>query len=667
MKQILCGLILFLALPLYVQAQVTSNRGFRDSLNKSYRDSLDYILTKKITDSTKARACFLLADNWSYTDTTKSKQYLAQGIKFSGKNKYLLALHTFYTGQVFMGVNRSKAEKFLLNADILLSAFKTKEAFLFRAKTWHSYGLAREGAQDTKAALYAYTDKALPLMIQSGDKNELAGLYGVIGMAFERQYNYNKAQPYFDKALAILNEVPKKPTDSKVYMDAATNLLYLGRFAEGEKLIKRAKPLIVPNTQSEIEFRYLESQYFLQDKQYKNALNALKRGFELAVKTKNTYYQFILLRQQYETYKAMKNYQLAKGSLLEVLKNRSLNSLINRQICYYELGQTYEKLGDTKQAGVWQKRYAALYDSISKKHVENEMNTLKIKYKNAKDQKKISELNSANEKAKLQAKNERLIRWLLIVTVAVLLIAAVVGLFFYRNAKKLTLQKELIHRQELENVEQQEQIKIAQAILNGQEEERNRIARDLHDGLGGMLATVKMNLSDFAAENESDANKKLPQIVDQLDRSLKELRRIAHNMVPEMLLKLGLETSIRDLCYSIPSDSLIIDFQCFGIKNTLLIHEQVAIYRIVQELLTNVVKHARAKHLLLQCSQHENIFLITIEDDGKGFDPASLTEKQGMGLFNIKNRVSYLNGKIEISANQKQKGTIINIELDVTA
>lgn len=659
MKQILFSLSLVLAIPLWCCAQQNSN--------KNYRDSLVQILTQKTSDSIKVRTSFLLAEDWSYTDTVKSKQYLEQGRRFSDKSKYLLALYNFYNGQVFTGLHQAKAEKFLLKSDSLLSPFKTKEAYLFRGKAWLSYGLLRERAQDIKAVLSAYEDKALPLITKSGDENALAELYGAFGMAFARQYNYSKAQPYFDKALTILKRAPKKEENSKVYMDASTNLFYLERFEDGKELVKLARPLIVLNTQNEIEFRFLESLYFLRDRYYQNTLNSLKRGLQLAVQMKSSYYQFAFLRQQYETFKSMGNYQQAKNSLLEVLKNSALTSVRNRQICYYELGQTYAKLGDTKEAGNWQRKYATLYDSISKKHVEDEMSALKIKFRNAENQKKITELNATNERAKLAVKNERLIRWLLISVSLFLLILAIFGLFFYRNSKKLAIQKELNYRQQLKEVEQQQQMKIAQAVLNGQEEERNRVARDLHDGLGGMLATVKMNLSDFVAENENDSNKKLPQIVDQLDHSLKELRRIAHNMVPEMLLKLGLETSIKDLCYSIPSDNLAIDFQSFGMKNTLLIHEQIAIYRIVQELLTNVVKHAQAKHVLLQCSQDENIFLITIEDDGKGFDYTRLTEKQGMGLFNIKNRVSYLNGKIEISTNQKQKGTIINIELDVTA
>lgn len=201
-------------------------------------------------------------------------------------------------------------------------------------------------------------------------------------------------------------------------------------------------------------------------------------------------------------------------------------------------------------------------------------------------------------------------------------------------------------------------------MLNAKEEEQGRVARDLHDGLGGTLAGIKINLSHYATKKESNGDPELYQIMDQMEGSINDLRRIAHDMMPEMLLKFGLEESLRDLCASLTSEKLNIDFKYLGAKHVFLPQQQISIYRIIQEAIHNAVKHAAAKNILLQCSQNDNRFYITIEDDGKGFDPSYLTK--GMGIQNMKNRVAYLDGEMEILSAENKPGTSINIELNVT-
>ncbi|TCO25342.1 histidine kinase/DNA gyrase B/HSP90-like ATPase [Pedobacter psychrotolerans] len=222
------------------------------------------------------------------------------------------------------------------------------------------------------------------------------------------------------------------------------------------------------------------------------------------------------------------------------------------------------------------------------------------------------------------------------------------------------------YQQELKYMVQQYQVKLTRAMINGQDEERNRLGRDLHDGLGGMLAAVKINLSGWSAKSSMTDDQELGSIVNRLDNSITELRSIAGNLMPVSLLKFGLEVSLRDLSESFMSDSLVIDFQCLDVIDGLPVDQQMTIYRIVQELLNNVAKHSKAKNVLLQCSLSLNNFMITIEDDGVGFDMESLKEKKGMGISNIKTRVAYLDGKFDIVSGNNGQGTHVNIELKVS-
>ena len=201
-----------------------------------------------------------------------------------------------------------------------------------------------------------------------------------------------------------------------------------------------------------------------------------------------------------------------------------------------------------------------------------------------------------------------------------------------------------------------------QAMIDGEEAERKRIARDLHDGIGSRLSSLKMQINDFELKNIN--NKDFENISKGLSKSITDLRRTAFNLVPETLSKLGLELALKDLCFSMSNSNVTILFTSNEIQNNLIESNQIAIFRIVQELINNALKHSKCSEILVDCSQHERLFLITIEDNGIGFNTKDLQCFSGLGLKNIKNRVEMLKGSLEIFSNSCN-GTIFNIELKV--
>ncbi len=216
----------------------------------------------------------------------------------------------------------------------------------------------------------------------------------------------------------------------------------------------------------------------------------------------------------------------------------------------------------------------------------------------------------------------------------------------------------------MQSLDQERQIAVTQALLTGEERERSRLARDLHDGLGGMLAGVKMNLSRITEKAPSQIHAELNKTVRQLGDSVNELRHIARNMMPESLLRSGLPGALKDLCegYIIPERRII--FNTYNVDETIPPQQQLIIYRMVQEILNNAVRHSGADKILVQCTQAEGSFYITVEDNGKGFD---VTHKgyEGIGLENIRNRVDFLRGSLYIDSSKE--GTVINIEFHVTS
>lgn len=203
------------------------------------------------------------------------------------------------------------------------------------------------------------------------------------------------------------------------------------------------------------------------------------------------------------------------------------------------------------------------------------------------------------------------------------------------------------------------------AIIEAEEAERKRIASDLHDGVGQMFSAVKMNLAGLMDRVE------MPRKEDQflaektlalVDESCKEVRIISHKMMPNFLLKSGIAADIRSFIEKIDEESLKISFETEGFSNQLEYSEEVILYRVIQELVNNVIKHADANTLNISLTKNKTSIHLVLSDNGKGFDYSKIDELEGLGVKNIKIRVDYLKGKLSYLANHP-KGTTVKIEI----
>jgi two-component system NarL family sensor kinase len=229
----------------------------------------------------------------------------------------------------------------------------------------------------------------------------------------------------------------------------------------------------------------------------------------------------------------------------------------------------------------------------------------------------------------------------------------------------LNTQQQLIQQQKITHLEKEKQLMAVEAMLKGQEKERTRLAKDLHDGLGGMLSGVKISFSNMKENMIMDSANLLvfEKSITQLDNTIEELRKVSHNLMPEALVKYGLKSAVKDFCESMQSSgNAKIICEQLGAERELGNMADVNVYRIVQELVNNAVKHASPGQILVQLTKTPNKVLITVEDNGKGFDLDSGEKYSGIGFTNIRYRVNYLNGIIEINS-KPGEGTTVNIEL----
>lgn len=615
-----------------------------------YEDSLQTVLRKATTDSMRARANFLLSDFWSYTDTARSAKYLEDARRVSGKHPYLLALHQYYLASLLFETDIHASEKAFMQADTLLSRFTFKESWYFRSKAWRNYGVLQQKQDNEREFMRVLTDKAIPFAQKAGDSSLTGFHYGDVGLILMNNVQYDRAMPYFIAAINLLKNDPSRvPTLLFTYINAAESYVHMQKYPEAKAMLDDAKMLLAPYPASDLWLVYYkaEGQYFNKQKQYDQAQISYDKGITLATTLKKDLDKQNLQFSKYKTWTLQKKYTNALEILQIISKQKeTMYRADNRMRIFYGLAETYASLGEMGTAYKWLQTFTTLADSVYDENLKRDISEIEVKYKKAENEKKIAVLKAENEKAILSDANNRLIKWLFIATSIILLIILLFIWLYYKKSRKLA--------------QQEMQVQLSHAMLQGGEQERVRIARDLHDGLGGMLAGIKLNLAGLTADNFGQRNK----IIGQLDSSAAELRRIARNMMPEALLSLGLETAVRDMCDALSTASCEIIFQAYDIQPNIPMQKQITIFRILQELLANALRHAHASKVMLQCSQNNDTFYITVEDNGKGYDTNALPVSKGIGLGNIKNRVEYLQGKIDINS-VINAGTDIHIELNV--
>ena len=328
------------------------------------------------------------------------------------------------------------------------------------------------------------------------------------------------------------------------------------------------------------------------------------------------------------------------------------------------LSDLEEAKGNFEKAYSYKKKQASYADSLVKEQNQYRILLIDGEFAAEKRSNEIRQLQKDKQIQSLSLEKKSTLNYVLVSSIIVL---TVFGFLVYRNLRHrhvLAKQQEEIHRQQIRELEKDRQLIAVDSMLKGQEEERSRMAKDLHDGLGGMLSGVKLSLGAMKGNIilSEDNTRLFARVLDQLDHSINEMRRVAHNMMPEALVKLGLQQAIQDYCDGLnESNKLKFKTQYYGLENRLEASTEIVVYRIVQELLNNVVKHANATEALVQVMRHENNLNVTIEDNGRGFVVNETDEKKGAGLANVRSRVDYLKGQLDIQSSPG-KGTSIHID-----
>ncbi|MFV0390865.1 MAG: tetratricopeptide repeat protein [Paludibacteraceae bacterium] len=520
----------------------------------------------------------------------------------------------------------------------------------------------------------------------------IGAIYHSFGAIYQRQSDYATAIDFYTKALRVLDSIGNETIRPKTLNNLSTLYAYLKDNVKAEEYARECLKLSQKNKDNyliSVISTTLSSVLIAQEK-YDEVPTLLDNAKKIALQ-RNDQYILDLVDLNYGGYyqfakkdcpKAIENYRQATqyaqniGNEYEVMRalvNLSESYLLNNQI--QEAKKTaqkayllVEKIGsnDTKQRLLYilakseakEQEYENAYKNLLnayqlKDSVFNEENARHISYLETKYQTEKKELRiSALEKEKKL--------YAIITFGGVFILLLLLFIVFLRN--KSIARKKLFAEQKIIQLEQEKQLIATQAVLEGEIAERTRLARDLHDGLGGQLSLVKLKMHQLHGDAKVSRieSTSMQDVLETIDQAIRELRHIAHNLMPESLTREGLKAALTDFCNDIPQAEI----HFFGTEEKLEETYKITSFRILQELVNNALKHAEATQIIIQIIIDDNRLNLIVSDNGKGFEPSETNLSRTSGLNNIKSRVNSLSGRMTLQA-ESGKGTEMEIEFQL--
>ena len=500
---------------------------------------------------------------------------------------------------------------------------------------------------------------ALELKSALRDTGRMAYSINLMARVFFTQKKYKEALDFYMKSVNLVQEAGFTKISFLVLRSMALCNLYLGDIPKAREYIVRAASMVEEGSRKSGRAHLVFAEIEYTEKNYELALSHCKKSEEYlqnkGVRIDVAVVQVLLSRILFQMdqielseQKANSAYNLAKLEdhpmvlidALEILE--SIASLKNKY----------------KEAHLLNKEIKMVRDSFYSTEDLIKTRDFETLYKLKEKEKEIALLEKEKEEnlKDLAVKEKQKAIMGSILLVSSLLLSALLWFLYYKNKKdKVIAQKDhTIQDQKIKELEHEQKTIRLQSMIEGQEKERLRLSQDIHDSLGGLLSTAKTYLSE---KNGSDSN-----IKNIIDQSCEEVREITNNLMPVALKVVGLSGAIEDLASRVE----IIGIECETEIHNLNIENEnsrLAIYRIVQELVNNVIKHASADKLLIQLIQSDKELHILIEDDGRGFEIPN--ESKGRGLKNIESRVELLKGKVDIES-FLDKGTSITIDIPIS-
>ena len=548
---------------------------------------------------------------------------LAQAEKDKSKESFF----NEYMGRVYFAKSMFDSVSFYFDKALEL-AIESKDSWQ-ESSVYTSYAVMY-GFRSMYREFIEYQLKAMTIYEKDNDNHGLSGALSNIGAAYSSLNDNKSAIEYFEKSMAIAEEINHVVLIASLHYSLGAAYFALKDYEKTEqhllKALEKSQKLNV-NTMMDSHINTgLAELYSTGIIDLEKAEKYGERGLELAKQIHNPQTQANAYKGIANVYRHQNRYKECDAAATKAWELDSENMEVTISVTA-NLAHANIKLGNLEKASIFFEKYDSIVHKYTEKSIHNTFIGQQIKYETEKKELRIAAL---EKEKKLQY----------LITFLGVFALLIVTILFILNRK--------MNKQKIKQLEQEKQIIASQAIIEGETEERKRLARDLHDGLGGMLSAVKINLDNI---------EQLQNARDLLGKSIDELRRLSHNLMPSAL-QYGLPVALEEFCNAIPNAH----FHFYGTNTKIDDKIKLLFYRCTYELVNNAVKHANAENINVQFVQETNRIALTVTDDGCGFDTNK--KAQGMGLQNIKDRVVAFNGTIEI-VSAPEKGTEVFIVLKI--
>jgi two-component system, NarL family, sensor kinase len=565
------------------------------------------------------------------------KSLLYSGIVYSDNGKYDSAIHYYnktirYCSEEKISIGIAKGYANMANAYQFKGDYsKAAKYYLGSIKLFektNDSAIISQSYQNLSALYDNINNQKLELLylkkaIQYSDKTkkeQLGLLYGDVGLTLLNQNKTKEAFVYFKK------------TEDLSKMDKSERLLFFTKRNLGE--------------------------YYKNTKNYLKAISYYEDALVLSESQKDAFQKADLYNTLSELYLEIKNFNksLHYGFLtLELAKEINAKEFLFRS--QKRISTIYNQLGQYQKGYDYLLISSDIKDTLLNENHIKQMSLLQTQFETEKKDKSIIEQQVKLKKQELDLIKSQKEKEMYFVFSLVLILLSFGIWYFFRQRQKIN-DKEII------TLHQQQEITKLEALIDGEEKERRRIAQELHDGLNGDLSAIKYRLSTLEDSGLSKIDtENLNKVIDMIDESCAQVRSISHNLMPASIVDYGLLETIREFCSKMnASQTVKIDFQSFGNPIELSQKTETVIYRIIQELVTNILKHSKANEALIQFNYREDELFITVEDNGIGFDKNAISP--GIGHKNIKTRIDFLNAQLDVESSSAGTSYTISIDLN---
>lgn len=621
-------------------------------------DSLLSLLPTVNQDSNAVKLYLNIGEQYETNQPEIAKQYYRKAGKLSSRINYVRGFCKYASNYTAVLNMQGEIDSSLLINQKSLEAAQSINNEMLIAKSLFNIANCYNYKEQYETALDYYL-KITPYFEKLNNKSYLSLLYDVMQLIYQNMEQYDKAIFYGEKALALSSDQPESNSRGVILMNLSINYSKanppqtqkaIDGYIESLRIAKLNQNLYL---ESSVLVNLADHYYHIKD--YEKAKNYYTEVLPIQIRIDDQ--QGICMSKRglsyYELYN--KRFDSAEELLLQALAVAKENHFLTEEKeCFSSLAEVYLARNDYRRYHHFAQQHDSVNDIIMNEKILRATQELELKYESDKKQSQINILE----------KDKKLQKIYLIGMLGASIFIIALGFFYFRNQKRkhLLIEKDAeLKAQRISELEKEKQLTASQALLEGESAERKRLARDLHDGLGGMLSVVKLNLINMkgnAILPESDVPA-FHNALEMLDGSIRELRRVAHNLMPESLMRYGLKAALTDFCRTIDH----VNLHFFGDEGRIDEKFEVAIFRIAQELVNNAIKHSGADQINVQIIQEKTRVNLVVQDNGAGFDTSILQPEKTTGIRSIRSRVESLGGQLELSS-FPGKGTEIQVNFN---